>query len=487
MATFSEKVLLGLKVRQLRQELQLAFTDLSVRSGLSVSYLNEIEKGKKYPRDEKLHLLAQSLHTSPEWLRSADPGPHLAPVAALLQSNFLNELPLELFGIDPGRLLEMLAAAPLQVNAFVISLVELAQHHAVGTDHFYLSAMRAFQELNNNYFPELEAAAKACRAEYGLSNVACDVSSLKRILINHFGLRIHSNGLSAYPELSHLRSVYIPKSKELLLNPKMTEEQLLFQLAKEIGFQYQGLQPRPFASTVLTVTSFEQVSNNFKAGYFAIALLIDEWEFLSKLETAFNSPSFDPSIMLQWLEHYRVSPDILFQRFNVISVHWGLDAVFFHRLVYNKADDHYLIDKELHLHRVDRQYAGRPNEHYCRRWLSSRLIQTLSKDGASGPITGMVKMQYAGSDQSWLCLGIARASAFRPGEWSGLMIGVLINAASENRFQFMNDQSIPIDTVGMTCERCGIQDCQERGAPPYVLEKWQKKQRIKDRIKALTG
>lgn len=465
----------------------MAFTDLSARSGLSVSYLNEIEKGKKYPRDEKLHLLAQSLHTSPEWLRSADPGTHLAPVAALLQSNFLNELPLELFGIDTGRVLEMLAAAPLQVNAFVISLVELAQHHAVGTDHFYLSAMRAFQELNNNYFPELEAAAKTCRVKFALSNRACDVSTLKRILINHFGLRIQANGLSAYPELAHLRSVFIPKSKELLLNPNMSEEQLLFQLAKEIGFQYLGLQPRPYASTVLTVTSFEQVSNNFKAGYFAVALLIDEWEFLAKLETAFNTPSFDPNVMLQWLEHYRVSPDILFQRFNVISVHWGLDAVFFHRLVYNKADDHYVIDKELHLHHVDRQYAGRPNEHYCRRWLSSRLIQGLTMEGNPGPVTGMVKMQYAGSDQYWLCLGIARASAFRPDEWTGLMIGVLINAVSEKRFKFLNDQSIPLQIVGMTCERCGIADCKERASLPVVLDKWQKKQAIKDRIKALTG
>ncbi len=487
MATFAEKVLLGLKVRQLRQGLQLAFTDLSARSGLSVSYLNEIEKGKKYPREEKLHLLAHSLQTSPEWLQSADPGPHLAPVAALLQSNFLNELPLELFGIDPGRLLEMLASAPLQVNAFVISLVELAQHHAVGTDHFYLSAMRAFQELNNNYFPELESAAKACRAAFSITNSACDVSSLKRILINNFSLRIQANGLAAYPELAHLRSVYIPKSKELLLNPKMTEEQLLFQLAKEIGFQYLGLHPRPYASTVLTVTSFEQVSNNFKAGYFAVALLIDEWDFLAKLNAAFSTPIFDPNSMLQWLDLYRVSPDILFQRFNVISVHWGLDSVFFHRLVYNNVDDRYVIDKELHLHRVDRQYAGRPNEQYCRRWLSSKLIQRLASEAKPGPVTGMVKIRYADSDQTWLCLGIARESAFRPGEWSGLMIGVLINDASEERFQFINDKAIPTEVVGMTCERCGIKDCQQRAAPPIVLDKWLKKQVIKDRLKALTG
>ena len=55
------KFLLGLKLRKLRFEKGLSLQALSQLSGLSSSYLNEIEKGKKYPKVDKLILLAKSL------------------------------------------------------------------------------------------------------------------------------------------------------------------------------------------------------------------------------------------------------------------------------------------------------------------------------------------------------------------------------------------------------------------------------------------
>ena len=44
---FSLKHILGLKVRDLRMEQDLSFQALSEQTGLSMSYLSEIEKGKK--------------------------------------------------------------------------------------------------------------------------------------------------------------------------------------------------------------------------------------------------------------------------------------------------------------------------------------------------------------------------------------------------------------------------------------------------------
>ena len=46
------KLILGLKIKQLRQERQFSLNELAEKSQLSVSYLNEIEKGKKYPTVE---------------------------------------------------------------------------------------------------------------------------------------------------------------------------------------------------------------------------------------------------------------------------------------------------------------------------------------------------------------------------------------------------------------------------------------------------
>jgi len=105
--TANEKIIFGLKVKQLRQEQGLSFSDLSKTSGMSLSYLNEIEKGKKFPKQDKVKNLAKALGTTREELTDGKLGRHLAPVTQLLQSNFLNELPLELFGIELSKVAEI--------------------------------------------------------------------------------------------------------------------------------------------------------------------------------------------------------------------------------------------------------------------------------------------------------------------------------------------------------------------------------------------
>ena len=58
------KIIFGLKVKQLRQERNLSFAELALGTGMSISYLNEIEKGKKYPKEDKIELLARALGTT---------------------------------------------------------------------------------------------------------------------------------------------------------------------------------------------------------------------------------------------------------------------------------------------------------------------------------------------------------------------------------------------------------------------------------------
>jgi transcriptional regulator with XRE-family HTH domain len=98
--TQSDRIIFGLKVRQLRQGKQLSFADLSKLANVSVSYLNEIEKGKKYPKEDKITSLSKALDVPYEDLVSSELDSSLAPVTELLQSNFLNELPLDMFGIE---------------------------------------------------------------------------------------------------------------------------------------------------------------------------------------------------------------------------------------------------------------------------------------------------------------------------------------------------------------------------------------------------
>jgi DNA-binding XRE family transcriptional regulator len=44
------RLVFGLKLKQLRLDKAMSLTELAQKSGLSMSYINEIEKGKKYPK-----------------------------------------------------------------------------------------------------------------------------------------------------------------------------------------------------------------------------------------------------------------------------------------------------------------------------------------------------------------------------------------------------------------------------------------------------
>jgi hypothetical protein len=70
----NERILFGLKVKQLRQARGLNFADFARHTGMSVSYLNEIEKGKKFPKEDKVGMLAVALGVEAAELLSADPG-----------------------------------------------------------------------------------------------------------------------------------------------------------------------------------------------------------------------------------------------------------------------------------------------------------------------------------------------------------------------------------------------------------------------------
>ena len=55
------KLIFGLKVQQLRKERQLSYQQLSEKTKLAISYLHNIEKGKKYPKADKIMALADAL------------------------------------------------------------------------------------------------------------------------------------------------------------------------------------------------------------------------------------------------------------------------------------------------------------------------------------------------------------------------------------------------------------------------------------------
>ena len=83
------KLIFGLKLKQIRTDKSLSLFGLSKLTGLSKSYLNEIEKGKKYPKTDKIAMLSAKLDIPYDHFVSLKLDKNLAPIGELLQSQII--------------------------------------------------------------------------------------------------------------------------------------------------------------------------------------------------------------------------------------------------------------------------------------------------------------------------------------------------------------------------------------------------------------
>ena len=64
-------------------------------------------------------------------------------------------------------------------------------------------------------------------------------------------------------------------------------------------------------------------------------------------------------------------------------------------------------------------------------------------------------------------------------------IGLLVDEDLEKHVKFLEDPAIPKKMVSVTCERCPIEDCAERAAPPIVIQKKLQRKAIQDALDQL--
>ncbi|TNE69768.1 MAG: XRE family transcriptional regulator [Bacteroidetes bacterium] len=491
--TQQQRIVLGLKVRQFRQERGWNFEELGKRTGISVSYLNEIEKGKKYPQPKNLQKLADVLGISPEFLASPELTKQYAPIGDLLQSNFLNELPLDLFGIEVQQVVEIIARAPDRVNAFISALLEIARNYSLRDENFFFAALRAYQELHMNYFDDIEQAADAFVRLHRLPQEGgVSAEFLAELLVTEFNYTIDNKGLDAYPEMASMRTVFNPAKRHLLLNGRLNERQRAFQLAKELGFNVLQLKERPLASTMLRIHSFEEVLNNYKAAYFAVALIVNRHAFVQDLRAFFQQPKWNADFLLRLMAKYQASPEVLFQRFNVLSLDFDLHKVFFLRFIHNLEQDKFDIDKELHLNRRHQPHASGLDEHYCRRWLSVTMLRELQTyqdqtGDHSHPRAGVQRALFLDSQEEYLCISVAKPGYPTVGRNVSVTLGILLDDQARQVIRFWDDAAIPRVTVNVTCERCSLTDCTDRAVPATTLERRASRRRMSEVLKQLTG
>ncbi|WP_046745759.1 helix-turn-helix domain-containing protein [Kordia zhangzhouensis] len=476
------KLIFGLKLKQIRTERNLSLFGLSKLTGLSKSYLNEIEKGKKFPKTDKIVVLAEKLEVPYDHLVSLKLDKNLAPIGEILQSKILKEIPLELFGIQESTLIDIVANAPVKVNAFISTIIEIAQHYNFSRESFYLASVRSFQEANNNYFDDLEQKVVAFAKTYQV-DLTKRISSqeLEDILVEEFGYTINNEELTKHHELGNLRSIFVPKTKTLLLSNHIDDAQRTFIYGKELAYHYLDIEDRLYTFSWIKFDNFDQVLNNFYASYFAGALMIPRASLTQQLTNLFEQKTFQKNAFLQLIANYNASPEAFYQRLtNILPKDFNIQNLFFLRFTHKKGSEKFHLKKELHLSHQHSPHANETNEHYCRRWVSLDVLKTISQQNKSHVFDLQIS-HYPEDNMNYLVLSSATKDPFKENQYRSISVGLLIDKQLQRKLSFIEDNAIPTRNVGVTCERCAITDCEVRKAAPIILQK-EEKYRITENV-----
>ncbi len=486
------RLLFGLKLRQLRLDKGLSVSELAHQSGLSVSYVTEIEKGRKYPKADKISALANAMQVDYDSLVSLKLSKKLEPISDFLRSKFLTEIPLELFGIDPSDLLELLVEAPAKVSAMLRTFMDIALTYNVSVERLYLTMLRSYQEMHDNYFPDIEADADRFLGEFAGQGQVMNESLLANLLKTRYDVRIEFFDPLTQPELTALRSVYRAGKKTLHLNDNLSAGQRAFILAREVGFQYMALKNRPYTYSWVEAESFEQILNNYKASYFAGAILIRRDVLITRLSELFSRTTWSNEAFLQLIDDFGATPERFFYRLsNVLPSAFGIDQLFFYRFNHTPGQSIYQLTKEMHLSRQQGP-RGMVDEHYCRRWVALTILEELQlvqqTKRSNNTLCRAQLSEYADSGQQYLIISVAHPAQARMGKDTGLpdkaarsaetqnlsvSMCFTVNDALKSKMQFLatTPGDIPFRVVNEACERCGIFDCRERVAAPVILQK----------------
>jgi XRE family transcriptional regulator, fatty acid utilization regulator len=472
------RLLFGLKLKQIRLDQGFTPLELSKRSGISISYLNEIEKGKKYPKAEKIEMLSKVLGVNYTELASLEVENKLSALRLLLDSNFIQDIPFDFFGIDPSVLFEMLAGSPLHFSTFVNSISRIGKNYNLDMGQFYYAILKSFQEVHYYYFPEIELEAENFKIFNQFKIIGNN--NLSEFLNKNLELELMYFDGDKNKDLKYLRSHFNPKSQVLSVNKSLHLNQKNFIFAREIGFKTMELKKRPLTYNYVKIKSFEEILNNFKASYFAAAVLIDKNILIEKISHIFQKNEFDIHEFTQILISFETTAETFIQRLLTVLLNdFGIRNIAFFKFESQKNGLNPRMVKDLHLNK--RHYPQETStEAYCKRWIAIQSLQDVDLNKTSQAILVQHQFtEYIEEKRKYWHLTIAGKTRNN----FSLTLSIEITQDAIEKISFLKgNKSHPVH-IGQTCERCSIFDCKERKSAPTILQKNRSEEAFDETIK----
>ncbi len=464
------RLILGFKLRGLRKNQNLSLKELSLKSGLSPSYLNEIEQGKKYPRSDKITLLSQALSVPEQQLSSFELNKEFLNLSQTLKSQFVTELPLELLGFSNRTIFQSLTKNPKQMKQLLATFLEIMRIHSIQVEDFFIAILRGHLNSHDNFFPQIEEKVKAFKTELNLSDFSQlpPVGFLVETLNSVFGKDVIIESFDDYPlEIQSLTFFCKKKGSAIttFINGNISPKSLYSILLKEIAFSYMKLKERPLTSN-FELESLSQLYNDFQATYFSNAFLIPQQTFIGQIKNLFLEDKWDGQGFSQWIQTYSGTTETFFQRLTqVLPTFFNLKDIFYLKFYYDTKQEHFYLSQELHLSQLHSPHEIKNDEQYCRRWITTSLLQNLCKDNPRSLTAGIQRSFFIDEKTDYLCLSVAEDQELNSDIKVGFTLGISMDENAKRLISFSEDSVITRKEVGQTCERCSISNCEQRASP----------------------
>lgn len=477
------RLLLGSKLRTLRADARRSLKDVAARAGVSISYLSEIEQGKKYPKPERLVDIARALGADYNALVSLHPTPRAAGRQGGAGPYRLPLPGTDVF--DPARALDLVPGASEHPEVFARALRELAATHGLGLAEVLEAALHVYRAAHRNTFPEIERAADTFREHTSLPDSPhALVPRLRRHLADHYGYTFDETTLARHPVLSGFRSVLAPGgavgaalggAPRLYLNSRMVLGQRAFLLAREVGFNRLAVGERATTSPAGPAADFEVLRNTLHGSVFAGALVLPRARVRAATEGLFGMDRWRDEAFLGSVRAFGVTPEIYFHRLaQLLPGAFGLPDVFLTCAATDDADRHRLPSVNL----TGRRIAPPPGEHACRRWGAAALLREPAQNGAEYTARAQVvhfvgprSAAEATGPETYFTVSVAYASALDRTQRTAVTLGIRLDERFSEAARFVRDPSLPHLEAGLSCERCPLsaEVCTVRAAPPVRL------------------
>lgn len=488
-------------LKRRRKELKLSRFDVSERSGISPSFYSELEMGRKAASGETLRRVTRALDMSLDDLQSDH---YDAALEALLDFQDRN------IAIKEG--IELLDNAPHLAKAIPRLLTNVARVSDRGSkkEVIYPILLRDFQEEHGNHFPDLERAAKAFLAEHpprGISPDRHDLQGILRYIYKYTVKTEHDFHEQQYQHLPIIRAMWLRQGKQqhVLLNRHLLEAQKAFELAREIAYNLPFLRGKDTlahrvpTSPHVNIHSYPQILNEFKASYFAGAVLMPQEALEADLAAFFQQKTFDRECLWAMLTRYNVTPEMLLHRLTEIlpGKRFGIKRLHFLRFEHHRTPPEgapdwrvFHLSKLLNLASLPFPYGESSSEKYCRRYNAIQALRDMRQDLDTGRVAAadlyarpMIRVQRARfvqetyRDTTYLCITMARPLELQPNILSSVTIGFVVDEHCKDTVRFWDDTThiAPIGQdvveVGHTCQRCPLsaEACTDRAAEAVIF------------------